>query len=77
MYTQKSYQEYVEKYPDQPFTQFLIRFFSAKPDLTELDKASKECEESMKAERDAYITEKRAEIAARKAAEQAQMEAYK
>ena len=30
---QKSYAEYIEEAPDSPFSKFLVKFFSRKPDL--------------------------------------------
>lgn len=39
---QMNYQQYIEEHPNTPFSNFLVRFFSAKPDFTQLDKEVEE-----------------------------------
>lgn len=58
---QQSYTDYIKENPNSEFSKFLIRFFSAKPDFTELDRKSKECEEQLYAEQMADIERRLAE----------------
>ncbi len=48
---QKPWTQIVAENPDSDFSKFLVRFFSAKPDFTELDRKARECEEAMLKER--------------------------
>ncbi len=48
---QKPWTQIVAENPDSEFSKFLVRFFSAKPDFTELDRKARECEEAMLKER--------------------------
>lgn len=48
---QKPWTQIVAENPDSDFSKFLVRFFSAKPDFTDLDRKAKECEEAMLKER--------------------------
>ena len=52
---QQSYTDYIKENPNSEFSKFLIRFFSAKPDFTELDKEITEEEEMLYKERMADI----------------------
>ena len=52
---QQSYTDYIKENPNSEFSKFLIRFFSAKPDFTELDKKITEEEEMLYKERMADI----------------------
>ena len=44
---QKPWTQIVAENPDSDFSKFLVRFFSAKPDFTELNRKARECEEAM------------------------------
>ena len=48
---QKPWTQIVAENPDSDFSKFLVRFFSAKPDFTDLDRKAKECEDAMLKER--------------------------
>ena len=67
---QPSYTEYIKENPDSEFSKFLIRFFSAKPDFTELDKELKKEEEILHKKQMAEIERRLAE---KKAQNQAQL----
>lgn len=63
---QKPYTDYIKEDPDSPFSKFLIRFFSAKPDFTELDKEIALEQNAYIAKRNEEIQRRLAEIKARK-----------
>ena len=58
---QKPWTQIVAENPDSDFSKFLVRFFSAKPDFTELDRKAKECEEALKKEHEAELNRRMAE----------------
>ena len=63
---QQPYTEYIKENPDSPFSKFLIRFFSAKPDFTELDKEIEKEQKILLAEQKAEIQRRLAEKKAQK-----------
>lgn len=52
---QMNYQQYIEEHPNTPFSNFLVRFFSAKPDFTQLDKEIEEDQKILIAEQQAEL----------------------
>mgnify|MGYP007069867866 CR=1 FL=1 len=49
---QKPYTEYIKENPDSEFSKFLVRFFSAKPDFTEMEREVREFEKEIAAEQE-------------------------
>ena len=58
---QKSYTEYIRENPNAPFSKFLVRFFSAKPDFTRLNKEVEEFEEQLHKEQMTELQQKLSE----------------
>ena len=52
---QMNYQQYIEEHPNTPFSNFLVRFFSTKPDFTQLDKEIEEDQKILIAEQQAEL----------------------
>ena len=44
---QKPYTEYIKENPDSEFSKFLVRFFSAKPDFTEMEREVREFDKEL------------------------------
>ena len=65
---QKSYTDYIKEHPNTPFSNFLARFFSAKPDFTKLNKEVEEFEDQLYKERMEELQEKLAEKRAQQGA---------
>ena len=58
---QKSYTEYIRENPNTPFSKFLVRFLSAKPDFTQLNKEVEEFENQLYEEHMAELQQRLSE----------------
>lgn len=58
---QKSYTEFIKEDPNSEFSKFLVRFFSAKPDFTNLNREVEEFETQLHKEQMAELQQKLAE----------------